>query len=210
MAADSFADRALRAAGRIALLGSAGLLTATAGLGITYNTSASLPAGLYRIRPLAGDPARGEVVGVCLTREAASIARERRYVYPEGLHPWVYGTRCGVGLAVIGKPVAGIPGDTVEVSPRGITVNGMALPNGFLRTQDSRGRALPHARLGTRVLGPGEFWLHSPYTPLSYDSRVFGPIYREQMVDRRVPILTLEREHLRGVAARSAGEARLK
>ena len=163
-------------------------LAATAGVGITYNSSESVPVGLYRVRPLRGDPARGQVVGVCLTRAAAVLARDRGYVYPQGLEPWVYGARCGTGLAVIGKPIAGVPGDTVEVSRRGILVNGARLPNGAILPLDRAGRQLPHAAWGVRVLGPGEFWIQSPNTSHSYDSRVYGPIYREQIVDRRVPL----------------------
>jgi conjugative transfer signal peptidase TraF len=187
---------------RLAVFCVAGLLAATAGMGVTYNSTSSLPRGLYRIRPLSGDPARGTVVGVCLTRGGASLGRERKYVYPEGLEPWVYGTRCGAGLAVIGKPVAGVPGDTVEVSPRGVRVNGIPLRNGRVRKHDSRGRALPHERWGVRVLRAGEFWIQSEFSALSYDSRIFGPVYREQIVDQRVPLLT-ERARTKGPHLRS-------
>lgn len=175
---------------RAAVLGLATLLAATAGLGLTYNSTASLPVGLYQIRPLPADPSRGDVVGVCLTGQAAALARERGYVQSEGLQPWVYGVRCSGSLAVIGKPVAGIPGDTVEVSEHGVSVNGTPLRNGEVRARDRRGRPLPQARRGVRVLRTGEFWIQSQHSGLSYDSRLFGPIYREQIVDRRVPLLT--------------------
>lgn len=181
-AADAITRAMLRAATCIVALA----LGATAGLGLTYNSSDSLPAGVYRIRPLRGDPERGDVVGVCLTRGAAALARARGYVHPQGLEPWVYGARCGTGLAVIGKPVAGVPGDTVEVTGSGVFVNGSALPNGSILLHDRAGRELPHAAPRMRVLGPGEFWIQSPHTAHSYDSRIFGPIYREQMIDRRV------------------------
>lgn len=191
MADKRFAERASRAVLRLAILGLVSLFVATAGLGLTYNLSASLPAGIYQIRRLTADPVRGEVVGVCLRGTAAALARERHYVQLEGIQPWVYGVRCG-RVAVIGKAVAAVPGDTVEVSLRGIYVNGSLLPNSALRTHDRLGRSLPHAGLGARVLGPGEFWIQSPHSSLSYDSRIFGPIYREQIVDRRIPLFTHE------------------
>lgn len=183
------ADRLTRAMLRAAISLVASALVATAGRGLTYNSSESVPVGVYRVRPLQGDPGRGEVVGVCLTRGAAALARERGYVHPQGLEPWVYGARCASGLAVIGKPVAAVPGDTVEVSPRGVFVNGAPLPNGSILLHDRAGRKLPHAPGRVRVLGPGEFWIQSPFTMRSFDSRIFGPVYREQIVDRRVAVM---------------------
>ena len=165
-------------------------MTATAGIGITYNSSGSVPVGLYRIRPLRGEPARGDVVGVCLSGAAAELARRRGYVHTEGLEPWIYGVRCAGGLTVIGKPVAGVPSDTVEVRPDGVFINGRRLPNGLTPSRDRMGRPIPHPARGTRILGRDEFWIQSPYTARSYDSRIFGPIRRSQIVDRRVPLLT--------------------
>jgi conjugative transfer signal peptidase TraF len=190
VAGNRVSDRVSRAVLRVAVFGLAALLAATVGLGLTYNSSASLPIGLYKIRPLKAEPTRGDVVGVCLRGHAAALARERGYVHAEGLQPWVYGVRCSGSLAVIGKPVAGIPGDTVEVSEQGVSVNGKPLRNGAVRTRDQRGRPLPQARRGVRVLRRGEFWMQSQHSGLSYDSRIFGPILREQIVDRRVPLLT--------------------
>lgn len=80
-------------------------MLATAGLGMTYNTTPSLPLGVYRIRPLAAEPVRGDVVGFCLAGEPARIALARGYVHTQGLEPLVYGTRCASGAAVIGKMV---------------------------------------------------------------------------------------------------------
>ena len=188
------ADRLTRAMVTAATWTVALALVATAGAGITYNSSESVPVGLYRVRPLRGDPGRGQVVGVCLTRAAAVLARDRGYVHPQGLEPWVYGARCGTGLAVIGKPVAAVPGDTVRVTPSGIFVNGSPLPNGTILTEDRSGRQLPRLAWGARVLGPGEFWIQSPYTNRSFDSRIYGPVYREQMIDLRVPLLTSRHE----------------
>jgi conjugative transfer signal peptidase TraF len=183
------ADRVTRAMVRIAVAAVALTFVATAGMGLTYNSTESVPVGVYRVRPLRGDPHHGDVVGVCLTRSAASLARERGYVHPQGLEPWVYGARCGTGLAVIGKPIAGVPGDTVYVSRAGVFVNGRPLANGSILLRDRAGRQLPHAEWGVRVLGPGEFWIQSSFTSRSYDSRIYGPVYREQIVDRRVPLL---------------------
>jgi conjugative transfer signal peptidase TraF len=175
---------------RGSITGLALLLLATAGAGITYNTSGSLPVGLYRIVPLHGDPRRGDVVGVCLGGGAAALALGRGYVHPRGLERWVYGAGCRAPVGVIGKPVAGVPGDTVEIRPEGVRVNGTPLVNGAVLARDHAGRALPHAPWGRRVLGADEFWVQSPYSVRSFDSRVFGPVRRGQIVDRRVALWT--------------------
>lgn len=190
MDANRLADRATRAMVRVSVVVAALAFAVSAGAGVTYNSSGSVPVGLYRVRPLRGDPGRGDVVGVCLTGTAATLARERGYVHAEGLELWVYGVRCQNGLAVIGKPIAGVPGDTVVVGVVGVRINGEQIPNSAVLSRDGQGRRLPHAPWGKRVLGPGEFWLQSPYSTRSFDSRIFGPVGREQIVDRRVPLLT--------------------
>ncbi len=184
------ADRLTRACVRVAGGFFLALLAATTGLRLTYNTSASLPRGIYRIQPLERPPRRGEAVGVCLTRGAARLALARGYVHPEGLEPYVYGVRCGARIAVIGKTVAGVPGDVVEVSPTGVRVNGAAFRHGTITPRDHRGRPVPHARWGRWTLGAGEYWLQSPYAAASFDSRVFGIVGREQIMDLRVPLVT--------------------
>lgn len=185
------ADRVTRLCVRFAAGSFLALLAATAGLRLTYNTSASLPRGIYRIQPLERPPRRGEAVGVCLTRGAARLALARGYVHPEGLEPYIYGVRCGARIAVIGKTVAGVPGDVVEVSPAGVRVNGVRVPHGTITPRDHRGRPVPHAVFGRRTLGEGEYWVQSPYAAASFDSRVFGTVGREQIVDLRVPVITL-------------------
>lgn len=89
------------------------------------------------------------------------LALERGDVHRQALEPYVYGVRCTAGVGVIGKPVAGVPGDTVEVRREGVWINGVRLAQGAVRDRDRAGRALPHAGWGRRVLGPGEFWLQS-------------------------------------------------
>jgi conjugative transfer signal peptidase TraF len=165
------------------------LLIATAGFRLTYNSSASLPLGVYRIHPLKRDPRRGDIVGVCLEGETARMALARGYVHPQGLEPLVYGTRCRAGVGIVGKPVAGVPGDTVDVSPNGVRVNGIMLERSRLPIRDRTGRSVPTAPMGRRVLRPGEYWLQSTYALNSFDSRIYGPVERGAILDLRVAVL---------------------
>jgi conjugative transfer signal peptidase TraF len=174
--------RRRRLAGRVAA-GSLGLLVcATCVFRLTYNTTPSLPIGIYRIGELAREPRRGDFVGVCLEGETARLALARGYVHRQALEPYVHRVRCPSGTAIIGKPVVGVPG---------VRINGEVLPGGAVAARDRWGRPMPHPRWGRRILGPDEYWVQSTYSPKSFDSRYFGPVERRQIPDRRVPVLVL-------------------
>lgn len=170
------------------------------GFRLTYNTTASLPPGVYQVRELRGAPARGDIVGFCLEGDAARLAVSRGYVYREALERYVYGTRCASGAAPIGKPVAGVPGDTVEMRGGGVWINGVPLANGRVLVRDRAGREMPRPRRVRRVLGPDEYWLQSTHSARSFDSRYYGPARREQIIDRRVPVCGALSSTLREVA----------
>lgn len=175
----------------------AAVLVASAGFGITYNSSPSIPVGLYRIRPLDREPVRGDVVGVCLEGAFARLALERGYVRPRGLEHIVYGTRCDAGVGVIGKPVAGVPGDTVEIRAEGVRIDGRLLPCAAAPPRDRLGRPIPRVPPRRFVLGPGEYWLQSSSMVHSLDSRVIGVVSRGAVRDRRMLLLPiLARRHV--------------
>ncbi|HEX8693656.1 MAG TPA: conjugative transfer signal peptidase TraF [Longimicrobium sp.] len=159
------------------------------GFRLTYNSTESLPIGIYQVRELRGAPARGDVVGFCLEGEFARLAMNRGYVHREGLELYVYGTRCASGAAVIGKPVAGLPGDTVEVRRSGVWINGVPVANSQVIARDHADREMPHPRWGRHVLARDEYWLQSTHSERSFDSRYYGPVRRSQILDRRTPLL---------------------
>lgn len=172
-----------------AIVLTAALLVATNVAKLTYNTTASLPTGIYQIRDLPASPRRGDVVGFCLVGEAARVAVRRGYVHAEGLEPFVYGKHCGEGVGAIGKPIAGLPGDTVDVAPGGVNINGMLLSRSRVPVRDRAGRALNGVQWGRTILGPDEFWVQSQYAENSFDSRLYGSVRISDMLDRRVLIL---------------------
>lgn len=175
------------------IVATASVLFATSVVGLTYNTTPSLPVGLYQIRSLGDVPVRGQVVGFCLAGEAARTGLARGYVQPEGLEPVVYGKRCSSGTGVIGKPVAGVPGDTVEVAREGVRINGVLLRRSRVPMMDRRGRPLTGIPWGRTILRPGDYWLQSEYAANSYDSRLYGPVRVEQILDRRVLMMPVTR-----------------
>ena len=134
--------------------------------GVRLNLTGSLPIGLYVVTH--GPPARGAVVLVCLPEAWAELARSRGYV-PNG-------SSCPGGATLVGKPVFALPGDTVEVTATGLVLNGRPVADTRPLPFDRRGRPLPRLEAGAYVVGAGELWIISRYSPFSFDSRYFGAV----------------------------------
>lgn len=148
--------------------------------GLRINETPSLPLGLWR---LEGQPAvieRGQIVSFCPPDAALfRLGRERGYLS--------HG-RCPGDFAPLLKPVAAVEGDVVEVAPEGVSVNGARIPNTAPRILDSAGRDMPPARFGSYTAGPGEVWLVSSFTAMSFDSRYFGSLPAAQIEGAARPL----------------------
>lgn len=140
------------------------------------NTSASLPAGLYQAHPLT-QPRRGDLVLACIPQLFAHYAYERGYLMSG---------RCQGEVAPIGKYIAAAGGDEVEITARGISVNGRLLPHSAPRARDGRGLELFSTTLHRR-LGADELLLANPMAA-SFDSRYFGVVQRGQLLARLEPL----------------------
>jgi conjugative transfer signal peptidase TraF len=141
------------------------------------NQTPSIPRGLYR--EAADAPLeRGAYVQYCPPARSGKRALRRGYV-PGG--------DCPAETMMMGKRLVGMPGDTVRVTRRDVTVNGKALPKSEPMFEDGEGRPVK-PRLGTRVMGPGEYFLFSGHHPMAYDSRYMGPVTDVRGVIR--PVLT--------------------
>jgi len=147
-------------------------------VGLRINLSPSLPMGLYLTTPNAN----ASMVEFCPVEPFATFAIKRGYRDP--------GT-CRDGAAPLLKPVVAKSGDVVEVSPRGIAVNGTLLPNTAPLTKDTKGRTLDAWPSGRYVVDEGTVWVASTYHPRSFDSRYFGPIPETIIRNRVKPFLTL-------------------
>ena len=146
-------------------IGAAVIAVAAWALGVRVNYTSSLPRGLYvasAFEPASAEP--GQIVAACPSAEAAVV-----------LAAYLANGPCPGGVVELGKPLAGLPGDTVVVDSAGVQVGGAPLPNSAPLFQDRAGRPL-RPRLGRHVLGEGEYWLHSGRVPTSVDSRYAGPV----------------------------------
>ena len=146
-------------------------------LGLRLNTSPSLPVGLYRT---TSDPA-ANLVEFCPAEPFAHLAIARGYRSAGN---------CPDGAAPLLKPVVAKPGDIVEVSARGIVVNGRSIPNTAPIAADTKGRPLLPWPKGRYVAKPGTVWVASSFHVRSFDSRYFGPVSANAIRDRVTPVLT--------------------
>jgi conjugative transfer signal peptidase TraF len=87
--------------------------------------------------------------------------------------------------------VIAIAGDIVEVSDRGLAVNGVLLPNTAPKTKDSKGRPMTPWASGRYRVAVGFVWVASTYNAWSFDSRYFGAIPADIIRNRLKPFLTL-------------------
>ena len=164
----------------LVLLACSAVVGVTWGWGLRLNTSRSVSRGLYRMVNVA--PTRGALVAVCLPPDVARFGRARGYLGPGD---------CPGGVQAVIKQVIAGPGDTVDVRPTGLEVNGRQLPNSATAARDSAGRPLPHVPWGRHPMPPAQVWLHGPGDPRSWDSRYFGPLSEAQIRATVAPVVTL-------------------
>jgi conjugative transfer signal peptidase TraF len=142
---------------------------------LIWNASASVPIGLYAMRP-AGALHVDELLVVMPPEPLATFLGERRYL-PQGV-PLL-------------KHVLALPGQTVCRSDRTITVDGVTMGDALGR--DHLGRPLPSWR-GCRVVGAGNVFLMNRQSGDSLDGRYFGPLPITTVVGRADPLWT-DQEH---------------
>ena len=146
--------------------------------GVRFNSTGSLPIGLYRVSAAAD----ANLAEFCPPEPLSRLSVVRQYRNrgncPDGDNPLM-------------KPIVARSGDVVVLSKSGLEVNGRLLGNTAPRSHDSKARQLPHYPFGTYQVSAGTVWVASSYHPLSFDSRYFGPIPTGIIRHRLKPFLTL-------------------
>ena len=145
---------------------------------LRINATPSLPMGLYR----ETNDGRAALVEFCPQEPYGSYAAARGYRSVGN---------CPDGAGPLMKPVVASAGDLVELSGRGIAVNGVLLPNTAPRSMDSKGRPMQSWSQGQHRVPAGFVWVASSYNPWSFDSRYFGPVPITLIRSRLKPFLTL-------------------
>ncbi|MGB7987007.1 MAG: conjugative transfer signal peptidase TraF [Terracidiphilus sp.] len=130
----------------------------------TFNTTKSIPLGLYRLTSSETDP----LAVFCATGDQFALARARGYL--------AHSHSCPNDFIPMIKPIVARPGDTVTVSAGGIAVNGTTLPNSRAEDFDHLHRPMKPWPTGTYHVMQDTVWVVSSYNEHSFDSRYFGPI----------------------------------
>ena len=141
--------------------------------GWRFNTTPSEPVGLYRLTPVTAQTVihRGDLISFCP---------------PVALYPFMVHGACPNGGAPFLKTVVGVPGDVVDVSAAGVSVNGHLLPQSkvIVHPKAWPGLVLP-ADFGVHRLAAGKYWTYGAGDPrVSFDSRNWGVVRRDRIIAR--------------------------
>jgi conjugative transfer signal peptidase TraF len=155
------------------------VVVAMGAAGMRFNATPSVPIGLYWI---SSDP-QAKFVEFCPPLPYASSSVERGYRARSS-------RGCSDGGVPLLKSIIARPGDIVELSARGFSVNRIPIPNTAPRSVDTAGRVLTPWPFGSYRVAPGTMWVASSYNSRSFDSRYFGPIAAATIKHRLRPIWT--------------------
>ena len=128
-------------------------------------TDSSAAAGVYRVSEAPAG--RGTLVAACLPAAIARTGIGRGYLR-EG--------DCPAGAEPVAKVIGAVAGDTVDLEPGWVAVNGVKFPNSRTAARDGAGRPLAHVLSGAHLVSAGEVWLFGFNNPRSWDARYFGPV----------------------------------
>ncbi len=140
---------------------------------LIWNESASVPIGLYAVRPV-GTPRVDELVVAQPPEPLATFLADGRYL--------------PTGVPLI-KHIAALPGQTVCRNGFAISVDGRVVAEA--RKRDHAGHELPFWS-GCRSIARAEVFLLNASEPASLDGRYFGPLPASSIVGRAVPLWTAE------------------
>ncbi len=120
---------------------------------------------------------RGDLIAFCLTPSEQQLGLNRGYL--------IHGTRCQISEPLIKKVIA-IPHDNVTLTSQHIIVNGNTFDYAT-RLKDSKNRLLsPYPR--GNYTNTQSYWVIGTASLQSWDSRYFGPIAKNQMLEKIKPL----------------------
>lgn len=172
----------LRRAGIIIYFGGMASLALLIGTGLAggrWNTTPSVPVGLYW--QVKASIAKGAFVLVCPPdTKPFQQARERTYI---DIGP------CPGGYGRMMKQIAGMGGDTIAVRSDGVYVNNVRLPDSTPMARDPQGRPMSFIDGATYTLAPHQLLLMGTNS-MSFDSRYYGPVGEDMVLSVIKPIYT--------------------
>ncbi len=156
------------------------LLEVSDWLGLRFNTTRSVDPGFYWVidKPVE----KGDLISFCPAEDTLThMAYERGYIG--------FGN-CPGHYERLLKHIVGGAGDSVQISNQSVAINGKTLPFSKSQSQDGLERPLAPYSPKRLVLKSNELWVMTNRSPLSFDSRYFGPIHSTQVSDVVKPLWT--------------------
>lgn len=162
-------------ASAICLIGTSAIINKQ-NIRLVWNTSASVPIGLYRIT--AKDSlAHGDLVLIRPSERLSIFLSSRQYLPAQ---------------AMLLKHIAALPGQTICRTGNMVFVDQM--PIGIALQTDSIGRQLPVWQ-GCVSLSTTQIFVMNPDARDSFDGRYFGPLPRTAIIGHAIPLFTLPTSH---------------
>jgi conjugative transfer signal peptidase TraF len=135
------------------------------GYGLTYQFSASMPEGWYWLSPV-GQLERGDTVTFMPPPATAALMVKRQWLGPD--------------MAMM-KHIKAMPGDFVCRQDNALYINNHYV--GAIAKVDEQGRPLPQLHY-CQALPSHQYMLMSTRVPNSFDSRYFGPVDRNRIINK--------------------------
>ncbi|RYZ80931.1 MAG: conjugative transfer signal peptidase TraF [Proteobacteria bacterium] len=146
---------------------------------LIVNLTPSMPLGIWSVEYLASDAVipNGSVILFCPPDN--KVFQEAR---AKGI---LHSGRCKGSYTPLLKEVLGVAGDVVEYRD-GYFINGHEVNNSKILPINLSELSSLHPK--EMILRPGEIWVMSTYSPLSFDSRYFGVVDRSSVLGIARPI----------------------
>ena len=146
-----------------------------------FNVTPSMPIGFYYQVANSGKLQRGQTVEVCLPKVIGEEGLQRGYLnkgYCEG------------GFEPVIKELIATPGDAVQITQEGISVNQIFYYAPFIQL-DMNGK--PMSSYPIKVIkSTNQYWLYGANDPeYSWDSRFYGGVNRENIQAVIRPFFTI-------------------
>lgn len=155
---------------------------------LIINMTPSLPLGIYRLAPLPAHLHDGDTIYFCPPSASGSPAM-RQAVKNHWLLRYDR-SPCPDHLAPFLKRVAALPGQSVTLSMRGISIDGKLLPKTRIQPRSKTGGRIIHYPLGSYTVKPNTFWETDNSSRWAYDSRYYGPVPMGNLLNSAQPVLT--------------------
>ncbi len=147
-----------------------------------FNFTPSMPIGLYYQVSHPGKLQRGQTVEVCLPRIIGEQGLQRGYLNKGS---------CAGGFEPVIKELIAAPGDAVQITQEGISVNQIFYYAPFIKF-DMNGQPMSSYSIKT-IKSTNQYWLYGANDPeYSWDSRFYGGVDRANIQGVIRPFVTTQ------------------